>query len=192
MCDQHRMNRRRSRRPTGSREYQHGHDPPQFQPASTSHRLPNLFEPRPQGRGFPHFEITMKKFTVWMNEVDRWYSHPDPHESVWLGCGSIVAAAGDHAARLGLAEQFEASRQFGRMVYPLDAKAFLAACIGACPPEVQAEPQLLEAADLADLLGITLRSVWRRKADGTLPKPVQLGRLVRWNRTDVERWLAGR
>jgi predicted DNA-binding transcriptional regulator AlpA len=136
--------------------------------------------------------IQMKKFLTWIDEVDRLYDHPDPHESVWLRCGTIIAQAGDHAARLGLAERFQASRQFGPMADPLDAKAFLAACIGACPPEVEAKPQLLDAAQLADLLGITLRSVWRRKADGTLPKPVQLGRLARWNRTDVERWLSGR
>ena len=135
---------------------------------------------------------TMKAFCTWIDELDHLYDHRDPHESVWLRCGTIVAEAGDHAARLGLAEQFDVSRSYGPMVDPSDAKAFLARCIGACPTHADAKPQLLDAAALADLLGITPRSVWRRKNDGTLPKHVQLGRLVRWHSAEGERWLSGK
>lgn len=50
---------------------------------------------------------------------------------------------------------------------------------------------LLKAEDLAELLGISLRSVWRRIADGSVPKPVRIGRLVRWHRQTIEKWLLG-
>lgn len=100
----------------------------------------------------------MKKFRIWINELDRLYDHADPHESVWLRCGAIVAEAGDHAARLGLAEQFKSSRQFGPMVDPLDAKVFLAACIGACAKP--AGSQYLDSAGACNYLGITGHSLY--------------------------------
>jgi predicted DNA-binding transcriptional regulator AlpA len=53
------------------------------------------------------------------------------------------------------------------------------------------EKPLLTAKDLAELLGVSLRSVWRRKNDGTLPKPIQIGRMVRWHRQTIETWLLG-
>jgi excisionase family DNA binding protein len=53
------------------------------------------------------------------------------------------------------------------------------------------EKILLTAEDLAELLGVSLRSIWRRINDGTVPKPVRIGRLVRWHRQTIERWLLG-
>ena len=53
------------------------------------------------------------------------------------------------------------------------------------------EKTLLTAKDLAELLGVSLRSVWRRISDGTVPKPVRIGRLVRWHRQTIEQWLLG-
>ena len=58
------------------------------------------------------------------------------------------------------------------------------------PSDLSPRP-LLTAKELAELLGVSLRSIWRRKNDGTLPKPVRLGRIVRWHRQSVERWLLG-
>ena len=51
------------------------------------------------------------------------------------------------------------------------------------------EPLLLSARDLSSLLGVSTRSVWRLRDSGNLPPPIQLGRLVRWRRAAIDRWL---
>ena len=38
---------------------------------------------------------------------------------------------------------------------------------------------------VAELLGINIRTVWRRVADGELPKPVKVGSLARWFQSDI-------
>ncbi len=45
----------------------------------------------------------------------------------------------------------------------------------------------LSARQLAGLLSISVRSVWRLAAAGKLPEPVRLGRrIARWREADVE------
>lgn len=46
---------------------------------------------------------------------------------------------------------------------------------------------LLRANEVCDLLSISVTSLYRRMADGTLPKPVKLGGLSRWSRADILR-----
>ena len=43
---------------------------------------------------------------------------------------------------------------------------------------------------LARLLGISLRHVWGLNSSGRLPRPIRLGRSVRWVRAELEAWLA--
>jgi predicted DNA-binding transcriptional regulator AlpA len=45
--------------------------------------------------------------------------------------------------------------------------------------------EMLDLRALAKLLAIDERSVWRRVADGTLAKPVKVGRSARWFVSDV-------
>ena len=49
---------------------------------------------------------------------------------------------------------------------------------------------LLSSDDLAHLLRISKRTVWRRRSDGSLPAAVPFGRFVRWRRDEIERWIA--
>ena len=50
----------------------------------------------------------------------------------------------------------------------------------------------LDVNAVAELLGCSSRHV-RRLADSyRMPRPVHLGRLVRWRKTDVEQWLDAR
>ena len=42
---------------------------------------------------------------------------------------------------------------------------------------------------VADILGVSIRSVWRRVADGTLPRPISLGRSKRWDLDAIESWI---
>jgi predicted DNA-binding transcriptional regulator AlpA len=44
---------------------------------------------------------------------------------------------------------------------------------------------LLIARDCAALLQISMPTFWRRVADGTIRKPIKLGGLSRWTRSDI-------
>ena len=56
--------------------------------------------------------------------------------------------------------------------------------------ETSATTLLLTVADMARLLGISTRSVWRLTRAGRCPKPVRLGRATRWRRREVEAWVS--
>lgn len=61
-------------------------------------------------------------------------------------------------------------------------------------PDINAEkfanaPLMMTADELAETLCISLRQVWRLKAKGDLPKPVAIGRNVRWRRSDIVQWI---
>lgn len=49
----------------------------------------------------------------------------------------------------------------------------------------ESAPMMMTADELAETLCISLRQVWRLKAKGDLPKPVSIGRNVRWRRSDI-------
>jgi predicted DNA-binding transcriptional regulator AlpA len=48
---------------------------------------------------------------------------------------------------------------------------------------------LLNIREVAGLLGVSPRAVWGWAADGKFPPPLQLGRLRRWHRGTIERFL---
>ena len=56
------------------------------------------------------------------------------------------------------------------------------------PVNVQA--QLLTADQVAGMLNISKRQVWRLADSGILPGRVRLGRLARWRRDAVEKWIS--
>lgn len=56
-------------------------------------------------------------------------------------------------------------------------------------PESPLTPLLIGADELAALLRISTRSLWRLLSAGRLPKPIRLGRSVRWRRVEVEIWI---
>jgi len=59
------------------------------------------------------------------------------------------------------------------------------------PSSQQAERRRLGDVDVvADVLQISVRSVWRRVADGTLPRPISLGRAKRWDLDGLNAWIA--
>jgi len=49
--------------------------------------------------------------------------------------------------------------------------------------------ELLTVKDLAAALRLGKRTIWRMVSTGALPKPIRLGRSVRWRRATIERWL---
>jgi len=48
----------------------------------------------------------------------------------------------------------------------------------------------LPAADVATILDVSERHVWSLHASGRLPRPVRLGRAVRWSADELRDWLA--
>ena len=49
--------------------------------------------------------------------------------------------------------------------------------------------QLLNVKEVAAMLHVSQRQIWRLKAAGMLPKPVKVGECVRWLLSDIEAWL---
>jgi excisionase family DNA binding protein len=51
-------------------------------------------------------------------------------------------------------------------------------------------PLLVNTNKVAELLNLSPRTVWRLLSAGKLPKPVRIGRSVRWSLTKLESWIA--
>jgi excisionase family DNA binding protein len=50
-------------------------------------------------------------------------------------------------------------------------------------------PLLISVEAVADLLGISPRSVWRRLSSGEMIEPIKIGKSVRWRRQEVIDWV---
>ena len=57
-------------------------------------------------------------------------------------------------------------------------------------PDLKAIAALLDVQGVAELLDCSARHVYRLADAGRMPRPVRLGALVRWRRTDLDNWLA--
>ncbi len=60
----------------------------------------------------------------------------------------------------------------------------------AAPSAAFDAPALLDARGVAALLSVSVRHVRRMETAGELPRPVRLGRAVRWRRAELLDWLA--
>ncbi len=49
---------------------------------------------------------------------------------------------------------------------------------------------LMTIKDVARLLNCSERTVYRLNDSGRMPRPVRLGTLVRWKRSEIEQWIA--
>ena len=49
--------------------------------------------------------------------------------------------------------------------------------------------KLLKPAEIATMLGISLRQVWRLRDAGKLPAPVKVNRATRWREDDIANWI---
>ena len=56
--------------------------------------------------------------------------------------------------------------------------------------EADAGPALLDVRAVARLLGCSTRHVYRLTDSDEMPKPLKLRALVRWNRVEIEEWIA--
>lgn len=51
-------------------------------------------------------------------------------------------------------------------------------------------PALISAVELAELLQISTRTLWRLRSAGKLIKPIKLGGSTRWRLDEVQTWVA--
>ena len=51
---------------------------------------------------------------------------------------------------------------------------------------LETTPLVVSARELARLLGVSIRQIWRLNSSGKLPKPMRLGGSVRWLRKEIE------
>jgi excisionase family DNA binding protein len=47
------------------------------------------------------------------------------------------------------------------------------------------------ADEIAAQLQISTRQIWRMRDAGTMPPPLMIGRLVRWNASVIDAWISG-
>ena len=50
-------------------------------------------------------------------------------------------------------------------------------------------PALMTVEQLAKVLQVSIRSVWRMRSAGQVPPPVKIGGGVRWRVRDVQSWI---
>jgi prophage regulatory protein len=52
-----------------------------------------------------------------------------------------------------------------------------------------ATPQLINAEELAQLMQVSERTLWRLVSGGKVPQPVRIGRSTRWRLAEVKEWI---
>jgi predicted DNA-binding transcriptional regulator AlpA len=49
--------------------------------------------------------------------------------------------------------------------------------------------ELLTVEELAKILKVSVRTVWRRRKSADVPAPVKIAGAVRWRSRDIEQWI---
>ena len=111
-------------------------------------------------------------------------------------CAEIIAEVGVQALRTGFVDLHKRSLVIGDFAERKVTLYFLVDCASRCnqfeTADLARKEVMMTSDDVAEMLGITTRSVRRRVLDGTLPKPVRLGRSVRFRRKDIEAVAVGK
>ncbi|MBX7074065.1 MAG: helix-turn-helix domain-containing protein [Pirellulales bacterium] len=56
--------------------------------------------------------------------------------------------------------------------------------------EATSEPLLVTSAEVAHLLNVSTRTLWRQLSAGQVPQPVRFGGTVRWRIDELRKWIA--
>lgn len=48
---------------------------------------------------------------------------------------------------------------------------------------------LLPVGEVAAMLSLSERTIWRMRTDGEMPAPITVGKSIRWRKSDIDRWL---
>jgi excisionase family DNA binding protein len=52
-------------------------------------------------------------------------------------------------------------------------------------------PTLINAEEVARMLDVSERTLWRLLSAGKVPRPVRIGRSTRWRLSELRDWIAG-
>lgn len=61
------------------------------------------------------------------------------------------------------------------------------------PGELSSEPAdqiLATASDIARMMRISTRSLWRLRSGGQMPEPLRIGGAIRWRLDEIKQWIA--
>ena len=138
-----------------------------------------------------------------IDEIDALDDMPDSlpdGEAQLRRYARVAGEAGLQALHAGFADLHNQSLQMCEFVERTTALTFLADCLAKCRETAAAKPlvavsrsqAMMTADEVAEYLGITVRSVRRRVLDGSLPQPLKIGRSVRFQRKDIEAVASGK
>lgn len=71
------------------------------------------------------------------------------------------------------------------------SKSGLKEAAGAPVVEFRCAVEMVNAKTAAAIVGVSRRSWWRFVAEGRAPKPIRLGRCVRWRLLEIRDWING-
>ena len=54
---------------------------------------------------------------------------------------------------------------------------------------VKDSPTLISVCDVAEMLQVSPRTVFRLADAGKIPRPLKIGKSVRWKRAELEQWI---
>ena len=55
--------------------------------------------------------------------------------------------------------------------------------------ENEVKKELLCVKDLATMIDVSVRKIWRLNDNGAIPSPIHIGRSVKWKREEIEKWI---
>lgn len=50
-------------------------------------------------------------------------------------------------------------------------------------------PEMLDVYEVAKIIGVSPRTVWRMESAGSIPRAFRAGRIVRWRLSDIVAWI---
>jgi excisionase family DNA binding protein len=134
---------------------------------------------------------TIREFRAWLEENIAFLENvvrdgpPDGEDSLYvsLQVEEISGEAERMACRLG----FDPG-DVPTVPAPRSALALLGRI--AVAMERQDPDPTLDVREVARLLGCTDRTIWRHEGKGLIPEARRIGGVVRWDRAEIEEWLA--
>lgn len=98
-------------------------------------------------------------------------------------CRAVLSQIEHEASRQGHAEIVSLCQVKSEIVGVKAARRIIAACLAELPKE------FLTAEDIAQMLQVSTRTVWRMRSANELPEPITIGKSVRWKASDIEKWI---
>jgi predicted DNA-binding transcriptional regulator AlpA len=134
---------------------------------------------------------TIREFRSWLEENSAFlenvllYGSPDGEDALYvaLQLEEITVEAERAACRLG----FDPGN-VPAMPTPRSSLMLLGRLMAAV--EQQNPAPTLDVQEMARLLGCTERTIWRHEGKGLIPEARRISGVVRWDRAEIEEWLA--